>query len=96
MAVFTSAMNYSQPHQMFTYANAVTDGWFGIVTLLAMFIIIFASLKKYESSQAFAASAFITTLISMMYYAIGIVDTKIVVLFMIATGISAMFLWHQD
>mgnify|MGYP003133669191 CR=1 FL=1 len=58
--------NITRPYELITYSNTVTDGMYGFVLVLCVFIISFMALKNYKTSAAYGASIFITTLLAIM------------------------------
>mgnify|MGYP003148978978 CR=1 FL=1 len=56
--------NMTQPFEIMTYANTTTNGLFGVLVILGVFMVSFVALKNYKTGSAFAASTFITVILA--------------------------------
>ena len=54
------------------YVNTVTLGWFGILVLMAIFLVILLS-SRYDMIKALPAAAYTTTVVAMLFKVLGIV-----------------------
>jgi hypothetical protein len=83
---------------VFQVANEVTEGWFGIMILLSTFTISFVSLMQVsDKKMAFAASSFLTFIITILLRAAElIVDDKIFILAIVLVVGSAIILHATD
>ena len=62
------------------YANTTTDGVFGIMLLISIFIIIFVVGSKKDEDTALANSIFITTIMSYLLVAMTVVANWVAIL----------------
>lgn len=54
------------------YVNTITDGFFGILLLLVIFVIIFIATKNFKTSVAFALASFAAAFFSILFFIAGI------------------------
>ena len=78
------------------WANSVTGSLFWPLILLGLFAIMFFSLKNYPMERSFATSSFVTAIIGIMFYLIGLVSAYIVVGIMVVTAISVIVLRNSN
>jgi len=85
--------NITGIYSFFKYIQIdLTDSWFFLLILLAMFIIVFISLKAYSSSRAFAGASWLTMILSIILRTVGFIDNKWMYLSIILVGISVIWL----
>jgi ABC-type transporter Mla maintaining outer membrane lipid asymmetry permease subunit MlaE len=84
--------NITRPYELITYTNTVTGGMYGVVVVLAVFIVSFMALKNYKTSAALGASTFITTLLAIMLRLMGALSDTILFLCFFATLGSLCYL----
>jgi len=77
---------------MFTYSATITNWWFGPVIVLLIFLIAFISMKEYRTAVAWTAASFITALLAIFLWTIGVVNDLVVILPIISTvgGFAAL------
>jgi len=80
---------------VFQYVQSVSDGWFFILILFAIFIIVFIALKDYTSSRAFAGAAFLNMILSVMMRTLGLITNQWMYLSIVLVAIAAVWL-HFD
>ena len=80
---------------IFQYVQSVSDGWFFILILFAIFIIVFIALKDYTSSRAFAGAAFLNMILSVMMRTLGLITNQWMYLSIVLVAIAAVWL-HFD
>lgn len=104
---FPTPSNFTNFNKVLEYAMAVTQdistggssagGLFGL-GMLAMFVII--SFLYFQGRvgelRAFAVTSFLATIISVMFYFIGIVGLQPVYLGIVCIGVSAYFLVKEN
>jgi len=88
--------NLTRPYELLTYTNTVTDGLLGAVILLLIFIVGFVSMKNYRTSSAFAASAFITTILAVLLRALDVIKDEILFLCIFGTVAGVAFLIFEN
>lgn len=87
--------NITRPYTLFQVTNEVTGGLFGNLILLAIFIVIFISLKDYRNSIAFATASFITTILAMLFRTMGIIGDMVMIVGIVATVASVAYLLFE-
>lgn len=80
---------------IFQYVQSVSDGWFFILILFAIFVIVFISLKNYTSSRAFAGAAFLNMILSVMMRTLELITNQWMYLSIVLVAIAAVWL-HFD
>jgi hypothetical protein len=75
------------------FANEVTGGLFFTLTILALFIILLLILKKWSFEVALMSSTFICTVLSMIGWAGGFLNTKIMLSFVVAFIGCALYIF---
>jgi hypothetical protein len=89
--------NLTQPYQLFTYANDVTQHAFGIVIIAVMAIIIFMAVKQnFKTSQAALTASFIATIFAMLFRTIDLVGDQVWLWLSAFTVICFAWLWFED
>lgn len=80
-----------------TGANAISDGYIGIMTVIVTFIIAFVWFKTFESKKAFAGASFITALIAMILRVLTWINDPVMFTTFILAAISLVLLrWGGD
>jgi heme A synthase len=74
------------------WMNSVTLGYFWVLTCLALFCILFFSLKNYSTSKAITTSAFVTAIYTILLRMAGLVNTKYMVFFIVVSAASVIYL----
>jgi len=73
--------NVTRVEDVLTYANTITNEWFGMVSLLMVFTIFFLSMKsRWRTEEAFGAASFVTAVTSYFFLLIGIIPEWIAIL----------------
>ena len=80
------------------YMNTVTDGLFWVGLLITIYIITFfaSSIGYRDFKKGWLTSSFFFTVLSILGFMIGIVDSWLWILGIILTGISVMVVWFGD
>lgn len=71
-----------------TYANEVTDQWFGSLILLLIFYFFMMTFNFNEKKVSFMVSSIITVLASTIFYIVGIISLSILIISFIITIIA--------
>lgn len=73
---------------LFTYANTATNYFFWQAMLAVVFLVAFISLRQKNSTErSFAASGFLTGLLGIFFYGIGLVqEMGLLILLAVAIG----------
>jgi len=87
--------NFTSSNTILDYAvasNDLSSGIFFIVILCFVFVIAFVNMKNYNSKDAFLASGFITVLLATVLFTVGLISSKVLlvffVIFLISLGLS--------
>ena len=79
--------------QLLVYVNDdLLNGYLGVGILLLIWMIIFTRLLVSRSQFAFASASFFTGLVSVLLWAIGILDDYFLLVTLAITVMSAIFL----
>jgi hypothetical protein len=70
-------------------ANTYTDNTFGVLMLVAIWVIVFLRLKVYETKAAMFVASFITSLVAMMFIFMSLVSLNIFLICVILTATVA-------
>jgi hypothetical protein len=87
--------NITNPVQFMLYSNKVTGYNMGAAIVAAFFVIMFISMKRFETEKAFAASAFLTTLLCFLFFLIGLTSVNHLFLCSIAV-LASIFLLNKS
>ena len=88
--------NVTGMYILFKYINNdVSNGYFFLGILLALFVIIFIALKDYKASAAFTTASFMIMVFSIMLRALGLIQNKWMYLAIILTAVGVVWL-HSD
>jgi len=90
-----SYVNITGMYSFFEYVQNVSGGWFFLMILFAIFIIIFISLKNYSNSKAFAGASFLCMILSIMMRVLGFISNAWMYLCIILVAVSVVWL-HID
>ncbi len=81
---------------LFIYSNTITGNWFSPLILMAIFVIMFVSMKGYgiRTEHAFVSSAFSMTIVSYLMVLIpGFLSPEVIAITTMITAISVLFLY---
>lgn len=90
-----SYANVTGMYSFFEYVQKVSDGWFFVMILFAIFIIMFISLKNYSNPKAFASASFVCMILSIMMGVLGLISSTWMYLCIILVAVSIVWL-HID
>lgn len=80
---------------LFTYINNVSNGWFFLAILFALFVIVFISLKNFSNSKAFTGASFLNMILAIIFRVLGFIENKWMYLSIILVAVAAIWL-HID
>jgi hypothetical protein len=87
--------NFTQFSDLMTYPNTASSGVFGYMVLIALWLVIFLSLKSYRTEAAALTASIITLTVGVMFVAVGFVNVAaipfLVVMVLISFG-ARMFM----
>jgi hypothetical protein len=74
------------------YQNIVTGSVFGILILIAIFIIVFIRLKDYPLAKAYGSAAFISAITAIIFRTLQLVNDLVLLfaIFILVTAIIAL------
>ena len=88
--------NVTRIEHLLSYANGVTDSFFGTMMLITIFVIAFVSMKYYKTNLAFAGASFITAMSSYLFFILGLVSETAVLVSTFILVIAVIFLGKSD
>ena len=91
-----SYVNVTGMYSFFQYVQEVSDGWFFLMILFALWIIIFISLKYYSNAKAFATSSFICMIMSIMMAVLGLISNTWMYLCILLVAVAAVWLHIEN
>lgn len=77
------------------YANAVSNGVFGLSIVTAIWFVLFIAFRRYGDAAAFTSANFITLIVSAILWSVGLADEKVVIILGVLLGVSVMMLWSK-
>jgi hypothetical protein len=84
----TNVTNSNNLLGLFQASNDLSGDTFGVMIILMMWIIIFIRLKMYSAKAAMFAASFVTTLLAVMLFLIGMVSQVILMMVIVTLGIT--------
>lgn len=90
-----SYVNVTGMYSLFDYIQEVSSGWFFLMILFAIFIIVFVSLKNFSNSKAFAGASFLVMILSIIMRALGFISSTWMYLCIVLVAVSVVWL-HID
>ena len=90
--------NITSINTFFQYVNFdLAEGWFFVMMLFSIFLIIFIIMKaNFTTSRSFAFSSFFCMVLSIMLRTIGFITNEWMYLFMVFTAFSGLWLYLED
>lgn len=87
--------NATSVFEVMEYANAVSNGIFGLGTIVSIWFVLFIAFRRYGETAAFASANFITLVVSTILWSVGVVDEKAVLVLGVLLGASVLMLWAK-
>jgi hypothetical protein len=78
------ALNSTSFNDLLTGLNSQTGGFFGGLTIFLVWMIIFGYTSRYGFNRAFATASFISFVVTLPLYGLGVVSAYVLVIFMVA------------
>lgn len=88
-ANITNIMSYVD---MLKYADSVTNGYFSIGSIITVWSITFIATSAYSVEKAMMYSSFVSFIMAVFYFAMGVIDTQLLFILMILMGLPALLL----
>ena len=79
-----------------SYANQVTEGYFGFGILITLWIILFLSFKKWGDMESITIATFLTTVIAGLLRAMNVITDQPFVALIMLTGLSMLIMWRRS
>ena len=79
----------------FVFANNNTSNWFGALSALCFFVIVFVSLKRFDTKSALEAASSITTAFCLFGRALLLIDDVVLIISIIVTSVVAAYIWFK-
>jgi hypothetical protein len=85
--------NFNTTVGLISHANTLTEGWLTTFFLIAGFVIIGVTLRAnmYKKSDSWLIASFLTFIFSALFFAAGLVADKIVIIFLILSGLCGLW-----
>tara|TARA_R100001086_G_scaffold55675_2_gene25021 strand:- start:1009 stop:1299 length:291 start_codon:yes stop_codon:yes gene_type:complete len=77
--------NITRPYELLTHVNTnLTDGMFGTIILVGIFLVAMLSIlsKTGDLPKAYASSAFISLILCILLWSIGIIAPPVLMIFL--------------
>lgn len=92
-------MTYAEPANMtglldiFSYANTVSDGIFGVGIVITLYIIVFAylNMKGEKASDCFVVAGYITTIATILLRLAGLVNNLTLFIAILVSALPAIW-----
>lgn len=81
---------------MLLYTNSVTNGYWGLLTLVVVFFVAFISLKVYTAPRALGGACFITLISTILFRILGLVNNTVLVVVVLLNAVAAAWLWISE
>jgi hypothetical protein len=88
-----NASNMSNIADLFKVSSQLSDGLFGPMILVVLFVVVFVQLKNYPTKPALAAAAFITAIAGILLLLMGIVTWPVLLITIVIAAIAAVLNW---
>ena len=97
MYLMPSDMNVSDWSGLLTWVNYATEGWFGPLILITIFLILFITfIFVAEPKKAFSFSSFIIAILALLFRGLSLIgDVHLIVAF-VMMGIGILMLRGSD
>lgn len=82
--------------KFFEYGNTVTSNGFTTGIIGMFWMVMFISLKRFDTPSAFTASSFLTSLIAILFRVSGLLSETIALIPIIMTGIGFLILYVKN
>lgn len=83
---------------LFLYADTVTNGWFGILMLIATWVILFILPKNYgyPTLTCYVSASFVVAIMSIFMRILGLLNDTFVIGYITLVAIGAFALWKTE
>ena len=94
MSYSPPAGNITDTVGIFQWINTVTENWFFPGLIFSVYIIILVKLmfSTDDKGKSFAAASFVCMIISVLMRVANLVDTSFMIIFIILTAVSAVWM----
>lgn len=89
--------NITNPLQVATAANTVSDGYLFAISLLVIFVVLFIVFKNYDTKAVFVGDSFICTIISILLWGADLISFKILIwpVLILFGSVIALLFWPE-
>ena len=93
MALWTYPAEYNVTSftAVLEYVNHITYDSFATLLCIALFVVVFVTLKNYATSKALSAAGFISVIIATLFNLLGLVSYYVIVVFVALTITGALY-----
>ena len=92
----TNVSNMTGVQDIFLVPNQLTGGLFGTIILFILWFVIFMQLKNYSTKPALLAASFITGIVALILWLLGVVNQYVLIVCVVITAISFVLNWGGD
>ena len=98
MAYAPPSSNITDTIGIFSWLNTSIENWFfpGILTAVYFIILIKLMLNSNEAAKSSAAAGFICMILSVLLRVADLINTQFMVIFIILTGISVVWMYVEN
>ena len=94
---YQNASNVTNSQEIISYANVVSEGWFGVGILASLFVILSITMfMNGREKEGLATAGFITTLIAIMMWIIKLIPNLVLLITIIIFFVLVLALYLGD
>ena len=80
---------------VFKMGNSMSDGVFGVLILVMVWLVVFMRLKMYSTPSAITAAGFVMVLTAVLLFITGLIGQNILMVAIVIFGISMIIMWFN-
>ena len=81
---------------LFTYANSVTEGFFGLLVLITIFFVFFLSTKPfYTTPKSLGFASFATLISGIIFRILGLVNDPVLIGTILVCASGLVWMWIE-
>lgn len=96
MARYLEPINNLTQVDLFQTANMYADGLLGIGLLIAIFSLIFFTMRGYDPAKSFASASFVTGIVAIMFRVMNVVSDMVMWLCLVLMIIGIAVVYFSD
>lgn len=91
---FASPTNITSFTGVFEYAGTITGDWFGVLLVFGVWVVSFLAFANRPPSQTLAGASFISELVAVLLWTMGICGATPVIISTLALVLSSIYLFY--